>query len=297
MNCCESRTPTNLIQFYVSNASCNTQRYKYDHGMMHSNSEDIVCVWNVNPECVVNLYALLCTFVLVCFSSCNYTLCWWRYEGVRRPVSSKSTLLYRVHVFIADAGTRVALIIQFQRDDVMEPMRWQIQDVPCLQHDLVACGLREVAIPIFQVDVIRTTPIDLGMARGWMALGVEMEPITLVGVVENVPPCAAEHDDAVAASVKVILRNDALHSEAAVDATLFGWRLEIQIARPRLEEWELIEKVLRRPSVAFSVRAGLAATDQAKVPVRLVGPQDVVIHFPGWRCGVGLLQPIPVRHA
>jgi len=77
----------------------------------------------------------------------------------------------------------IALKIRFavsQTNDIMEPMLWQIEDIPGLQHHFVRSGAAEFGIVLQQVQRRTMAPIDLGVTAARVFFGVEVDVFALV---------------------------------------------------------------------------------------------------------------------
>ena len=137
---------------------------------------------------------------------------------------------------------------------------------------------------------LRFRPFYGGMPGGRMAHGKQRHIGALVGMGQNVPTFATQHDDGILRSIEMILSDDALHVEPAVDAALLVRFHNVQLLVARLEVGQLIEEVFGASGITFAVRAGIAASDETKVPMRLIGTELVV-------GDVGVREPFVVLEA
>ena len=72
-------------------------------------------------------------------------------------------------------------------------MLWQIQDVPCLQNDLVRSCLCEHG-ELFDIWVV---PVHLRMTCRWVTLGVQIEILAVLWMTQDISPSSSQHDNIV----------------------------------------------------------------------------------------------------
>eukprot|EP00563_Minutocellus_polymorphus_P017134 CAMPEP_0197719470 /NCGR_PEP_ID=MMETSP1434-20131217/3217_1 /TAXON_ID=265543 /ORGANISM="Minutocellus polymorphus, Strain CCMP3303" /LENGTH=139 /DNA_ID=CAMNT_0043304223 /DNA_START=127 /DNA_END=546 /DNA_ORIENTATION=+ len=137
----------------------------------------------------------------------------------------------------ANAAPGVALEVQSEAYDEVEPVRWQVQDVAGLQDDLVGPSLGELGIEL----QIRLTPVHRRVPSAGMVLGVEGHFGTLLGMGQDIPPLSTHDGNGIATPIKVILGNHPSHTEAAVDALLSMGLNNEQLIVPRLEEGQFVK--------------------------------------------------------
>ena len=89
----------------------------------------------------------------------------------------------------------VALEVEGETYDKMEPVRWQVQDVAGLQDNLVGPGLGELGVEL----QIRLTPVHRRVPSAGVVLRVEGHVGALLGMGQDVAPFSAHDGNGIAA--------------------------------------------------------------------------------------------------
>jgi len=123
-----------------------------------------------------------------------------------------------------DTTARVALIIERQGDNKVQPKGRQVQAVPRFQHHLVDKGVLKVAVAVVVgVDpTLWVRPIDSGMAGRRVPLRIQFHVGALVGMAQHVPFLAVQNENEVPAHVVVRFGDRPAGSEPAVDPAGIG---------------------------------------------------------------------------
>lgn len=96
---------------------------------------------------------------------------------------SKTAVSYRFIVPSILATPRIALKIQLQRYDEVEPMLGQVQDVSSIQNDFVRPSVSEIG-KLVQIGIV---PVQLRVPRRWVTLGVQIEILAVFWMTQDVP--------------------------------------------------------------------------------------------------------------
>mmetsp|Transcript_11984 Transcript_11984/g.34644 ORF Transcript_11984/g.34644 Transcript_11984/m.34644 type:complete len:247 (+) Transcript_11984:59-799(+) len=192
----------------------------------------------------------------------------------------KSTFRDCLLIFVRNSTPRIALVIEIQRNDEVEPCRWKVQCVAGLKNNFVHHSVGEVPC----LPLIRIGPIDGRMTSRRMPARMQHHVLALIRMGQDVPLLPFQYEHKVARKVVMRFRDDPLHPESAIDAA-FVLRIDHE------ESWLLRNE--HRQLVVHEIALSAIRGIQSEVPVVLV--DDRLCVACGWvvifQLG-GLLVPI-----